>query len=512
MSELELPWLELTILCPIVAAIWIQRIRDRDRARRHSLMACTLTFAFAMAAWIDFSFLDALQDHDRWDLVARLVGRPLLVIDGLSAPLLPLVSLLYLLTVLATLGTKVRRISFGTLHFSQAILLATLSCVEPWPLIALLSLGTIPPAVELIRHRKSVRIYLLHMVLFVLMLVGGQLLLGNSEGSSTAFIAAVALLLGAVLVRSGIVPVHCWMTDLFEHATFGTSLLFVTPMVGAYAAMRLVLPIAPDWALRGIAVLSLATALYAAGMALVQRDARRFFCYIFLSHSSLVFVGLETATTIGLTGALCVWLAVALSMTGFGLTLRSLEARTGRLSLDTFHGLYEHTPGLAALFLVTGLASIGFPGTVGFIGAELLVDGAVQVYPLVGIAIVLAAALNGLAVLQTYFRVFTGTQHPASIDLQVRLPERVAVLVLTGLILGGGLYPQPGVASRYAVAAELVRLREERFGTAHPAQHATPPGVQALRPTGADPFPSSSPYTRRPAVPRPLEWTLDRRQ
>ena len=105
-------------------------------------------------------------------------------------------------------------------------------------------------------------------------------------------------------------------------------------------------------------------------------------------------------------------------MAGFGLTLRRVEARTGRLSLDKFHGLYEHTPGLAALFLITGLASIGFPGTVGFIGAELLVDGAVQVYPLVGIAVVVAAALNGLAVLHVYFRVFTGTRHFASIDLR----------------------------------------------------------------------------------------------
>ena len=61
------------------------------------------------------------------------------------------------------------------------------------------------------------------------------------------------LLLVAVLVRSGIVPLHCWMTDLFEHASFGTALLFVTPMVGAYAAVRLVLPLAPDWALHGMA-------------------------------------------------------------------------------------------------------------------------------------------------------------------------------------------------------------------------------------------------------------------
>jgi NADH:ubiquinone oxidoreductase subunit 4 (subunit M) len=482
MSELELPWIELMILCPIAAALWIQRLNDPDRARRHSLVACTLTFVFALGAWIDYSMLDGLEDHDRWDLVAQLVGRPLLVIDGLSAPLLPLVSLLYLLTVLATLGTKVRRLSYGALHMGQAIRLATFSCMETWPLIILLTVGIIPSAVELIRQRKSVRIYLLHMVLFVTMLIGGQLLLDGAALESTTYIVAVALLLGAVLVRSGIVPVHCWMTDLFEHASFGTALLYVTPMVGAYAAMRLVLPIAPDWALRGIAVLSLATALYAAGMALVQRDARRFFCYIFLSHSSLVFVGLETVTVIGLTGALCLWLAVALSMTGFGLTLRSLEARTGRLSLDTFHGLYEHTPGLASLFLVTGLASIGFPGTVGFIGAELLVDGAVQLYPLVGIAIVLAAALNGLAVLHIYFRVFTGTRHPASIDLQVRLPERIAVLVLTALIVGGGLYPQPGVASRYAVANQLVQSREERFGTPASPPHGAPQGVQALAP------------------------------
>src|SRR5690242_18991298 len=98
------------------------------------------------------------------------------------------------------------------------------------------------------------------------------------------------------------------MTDLFEHATFGTALLAVTPMIGAYGVMRMVLPIAPDWALRTIALVSLLTAVYAAGMALVQHEARRFFCYMFLSHSSLLLVGMESATPIGLTGALSVWL------------------------------------------------------------------------------------------------------------------------------------------------------------------------------------------------------------
>src|SRR4029078_1921206 len=164
---------------------------------------------------------------------------------------------------------------------------------------------------------------------------------------------AAVLLMAAVLIRSGIVPLHCWMTDLCELASLGTALLFVTPMVGAYAALRLVLPIAPDWVLRSIALLSLLTAVYAACMALVQHEARRFFCYVFLSHSSLVLVGLELATPIGLTGALCIWISVGLALTGFGLTLRAVESRSGRVSLADYHGLYDHAPMLATFFLLT---------------------------------------------------------------------------------------------------------------------------------------------------------------
>ena len=361
-------------------------------------------------------------------------------------------------------------------------MLATFSCVQPWIIIGLLAAGTVPPWIEIYTRRKPVLMYGLHMILFVILLIVGQSLMAFAGETPIPSIIGVALLMSAVLVRSGIVPVHCWMTDLFEHASFGTALLFVTPMVGAYAAIRLVLPIAPDWALHAIAILSLITALYAAGMALVQREARRFFCYLFLSHSSLVFVGLEMVTPVGLTGALLVWLSVTMSMAGFGLTLRAIESRTGRLSLDEFHGLYDNTPRLAALFLITGLASIGFPGTIGFVGADLLVDGAVQVYPLVGIAIVFAAALNGLAVLHAYFRIFTGTRHLASIDLRNPLAERIAVIILIVLVIGGGLYPQPGVTSRYNVAAELVKLRRERFGPEPAAVEGGAIGLKAYAP------------------------------
>jgi NADH-quinone oxidoreductase subunit M len=130
------------------------------------------------------------------------------------------------------------------------------------------------------------------------------------------------------------------------------------------------------------------------------------------------------------------------------------------VSLDHFQGLYDHAPGLAIGYLLTGLACVGFPGTVGFVGTELLVDGVVEQQPISGIAVVLACTLNGIAILRSYFRVFTGSQQQTSVSLSLRKREQVAVLSLATLILIGGIVPQPGISSRYRAAIRLLGQRE----------------------------------------------------
>ena len=463
MSELHFPWIEVAILIPLIGAAWVSRLRDPDLARKWSVAISGLALCCALGEWLDFDFIGAAESDDHWHLMTRLVGRELFEIDGLSAPLIPLAALLYFLTILATLRTKVQRFSFSWTLVSEALVLALFSCREPWGVIALLAAGTIPPYRELRARGRVTHVYVFHMALFVGLMVFGWACVESEGNRQVHSLWAIVPLLGAVLVRSGIAPFHCWMTDLFEQATFGTAILFATPIAGAYAAVRLVLPIAPDWVLQSIGLLSLVTAVYAASMALIQREARRFFCYLFLSNSALVLVGLEMVTPIGLTGALCVWLSSCLALSGFGLTLRALESRCGRLSLVNFQGHYEHTPNLAMCFVLTGLASVGFPGTFGFVGTELLVDGAVEAYPHVGIAVVLAAALNGIAIVQTYFRLFNGTRYVSSVSLKIRVRERYAVLALAGLILVGGLYPQPNISSRHAAAEVLLKHRREMF-------------------------------------------------
>jgi len=463
MNTLHFPFLEIAVVLPLFGAIATHFATRTDAAKQIAVMFATFSLAAAAAAWIDFYTLNAPMAQDSWDLLHRFTTLDVLVIDELSAPLLPLTALIYLVTLLTTQRTKAQRFSFTWTLVSLSIALATFSCRTPWCVITLLSIATLLPYFELRRREKPTGVFVVHMVTFVILMVIGQAIIGFEGDVKVHSMLAIIPLICAVLIRSGAVPMHCWMTDLFEHATLGTSILFLTPMAGAYAGLRLVVPIAPDWALRSIAVVSLVTAIYAVGMALIQKDTRRFFCYLMLSQSSLVLVGLEMSTPLGLTGALCVWLSIGLAMTGFGLIIRSLEARTGRLNLTDYHGLFDHVPSFAGFFLLMGLASVGFPGTIGFVSLELLIEGASQRGLVTGTVVVLASALCGIAIMHAYFRIFTGKHHRTSISLKSSNTERIAYLTLIGLIVIGGLVPQPGVATRYHAAVELLKHRNREL-------------------------------------------------
>lgn len=481
MNPLQLPWLEASIAAALVGAPFVSRLRNPDRAYRWGVAFIGVSFVCAFFAWLAFSAGIGPDQLRGWSVQPRLFGRIIFALDELSAPLVPTVALLHLLTALATSRTHMRRFSFSWSLAAEAIRLATFSCEEPWILIGLLAVSTVPPYIELRIRRRPTRVYAIHMALFVALLVLGWSAVeaGGGPSGPAPWWATIPLLL-AILIRCGTVPAHCWLTDWFEHASLGIALLYVVPLSGVYAAVRLLLPIAPGWVLSSIGFFSLATAVYAAGMATIQREARRFFAHLFLSHASLVLAGLELHTDLSLTGSLCLWFSVILSLGGFGLTLRALEARVGRLSLTDYHGLYGHSPTLAVCFLLTGLASVGFPATLGFISTELLVDSAVEVNPVVGIAVVAAAALNGIAVMRAYFLLFTGARHASTVSLGIGLRERVVVLTFSALILGGGFFPQPGVSSRQRAAEELLRDRSERPRMESRAIPGGPASIEAV--------------------------------
>lgn len=451
---LALPWLELAVVVPMLGALVVARLRARDRMAPEGIAFTALGFACALLAAV--AYADGVPTADRWDIQRQVFGSRVLTLDPVNAPLVPTVALLYLLTAVTIGRRSVRRFSFPWTLSALGLHVAAFGCTDPQVLVGLVVVASALPVLELLYHERPVRVYLLHMALSVGLLVAGWAMV---EAGSTW---GVPVLLAGVLIRSGVFPAHCWVTDWFEHATFGRALLFVAPLIGVYAALRLVVPVAPDWALKAIGLSALVTAVYAAGMATIQGEARRFFAFLFLSHASLVLVGLELDNKTSLTGSLRLWPSVVLSIGGLGLTLRALEARVGRLSLTRSHGLYDQSPALAVCFLLSGLASVGFPGTAGFVAAELMVNGADEVSPWVGVGVTVAAALNGIAVVRAYFLVFAGARHGASIPLGINWKERLAVLTLAALLIGAGLAPQSGAESGHRAAEHVLKDRAAR--------------------------------------------------
>jgi NADH-quinone oxidoreductase subunit M len=105
--ELHFPWLEFSIVIPMIGAVICGLMKDPVRAQRIAVVCGSLTLFCTTGEWLDFATLSTWEAHDHWDVIQWIFHRDFFVIDELSAPLLPVAALLYLMTMLSTLRTKV---------------------------------------------------------------------------------------------------------------------------------------------------------------------------------------------------------------------------------------------------------------------------------------------------------------------------------------------------------------------------------------------------------------------
>ena len=454
-------WLAALLAMPaIVAAASYLRL-DVERLRRMAVVSATvmLLAAFYVAVSPGFRTFSLRSAALTW----APAGEALVRLDRLSSALLPFTAALWLLTVAVTpraaldrgglrrtaLATLITLASFLT---ESAVVLFVLSVASVWVFVSALA-----------GHRYQRRLVATYLGASVVALGIGVFLLVCPGTRSPAFeTVAIVLIAIAALIRKGIVPFHAWLPEVFDRGRVGPAILFNAPQVGAYLTVVLIVPRASPELLRTIAALALGTAVYGAALALVQRSARRACGYLFMSQSALVMAGLDCTSTTALAGGLLVWLSSGLAFCGLARCVLVLEARRGRLDLTSYHGGYQRMPVLAACFLLMGLACTGFPGTIGFVGQELLVDGAVDVFPIMGFAVVVASALTGLAVLRMYFALFCGRPDPhRHFGIRIGLAQREAwtfgALMITLILFG--VLPGPIVSSRLAASEEVMRAR-----------------------------------------------------
>src|SRR5438876_1801046 len=216
-------------------------------------------------------------------------------------------------------------------------------------------------------------------------------------------------------VLAGIWPLHTWApTGHVAAPTAGSMLLAgIVMKLGSYAGLRVAINLFPHgfqmWS-KWIVLLSVLGIVYAAAVALRQRDLKFVIGYSSVSHMGFVLLGLGGATTLSVSGAvLQMFSHGVIAALLFAVAGRMIYGRTHTRELDVLAGLnLSHAlPFAAFTFVVASAASMGIPGFSGFAAEITILIGAWKTYPLAvwitGAGMVLVAAFTLRALKQSFF-------------------------------------------------------------------------------------------------------------
>jgi len=274
-------------------------------------------------------------------------------------------------------------------------------------------------------------------------------------------------------VISAVFPFHTWSPDGYGSAPTAASMLHagVLKSLGGYSILRVALPALPDGAkywLPMLVVLSLINMLYAALVALKQKDFKYVIAYSSVSHCGAILFGICTLQTAGLNGAVIQTLShgVVAAMT-FAL-VGTVYGKAHTRELSKLGGLSACMPVLGGLFVAAAMANVGLPSLSGFVGEFLIFLGAYRsgfqggfpIFQILFPVAILAIVLTAIYYLRLVQIVFYGPLKDPHFKEEVKDGTFIEILPIAFLLcvsLAVGLYPKPFVDLSNAAMAPLIQ-------------------------------------------------------
>jgi len=260
-------------------------------------------------------------------------------------------------------------------------------------------------------------------------------------------------------VLAGMWPLHTWApTGHVAAPTAGSMLLAgIVMKLGAYAGLRVAINIFPQgfhfWR-NWIAVLAVIGIVYAAAVALRQRDLKFVIGYSSVSHMGFVLLGFATANALGVSGAvLQMFSHGVIAALLFAVAGRMIYRRTHTRDLDRLSALQLNRvlPFAAFTFVIASAASMGIPGFSGFAAEITILIGAWKAFPLAvwitGIGMILVAAFTLRALVKSFFGDGPRQEERVAVEPDwseqqtISLPEKIGACLLMFATLAIGLYP-----------------------------------------------------------------------
>jgi NADH-quinone oxidoreductase subunit M len=254
--------------------------------------------------------------------------------------------------------------------------------------------------------------------------------------------------LASFAVKVPMWPVHTWLPDAHVEAPTAGSVILagVLLKMGAYGFLRFSLPMLPEASASFAPLmftLGVVAVIYTSLVALAQTDMKKLIAYSSVAHMGVVVIGIFTFNAQGIQGALFQMLSHGVVSAALFLCVGVIYDRMHTREIARYGGIAARMPAYAAVFMVFTMASVGLPGTAGFVGEFLVLVGAFKVNLWLALLGSLGMILGAAYMLYLYRRVVFGAltrdDLKAILDLSPREIAIFAPLVL--LTLWMGVYP-----------------------------------------------------------------------
>ncbi len=497
----DFPWLTFIILFPIVAALAIPLLPDKDgqTVKWYSLIVALIDFAAIAIAFCnhyDLSNPD-LQLVESYAWVPSLDLNWSVGADGLSMPLILLTGFITTLAILAAWPVTFKPKLFYFLMLAMYGGQIAVFAVQDMLLFFLVwELELVPVYLILSIWGGKKRLYAA--TKFILYTAGGSLFIlvaalamafyGDTVTFDMRAIAAKdyamnfqLLIYGGFLIAYGvklpIFPLHTWLPDAHGEATAPAHMLLagILLKMGGYALIRMnvgMLPEAHAQFAPILVILGVVNIVYAALTSFAQRNLKRKIAYSSISHMGFVLIGIASFNDLGMSGAMLQMISHGLIGASLFFMVGATYDRTHTLMLDEMGGVGQKMKKIFAMWTTCSLASLALPGMSGFV-AELMVfvglatsDAYSPTFRLV--AVTLAAVgviLTPIYLLSMLREILYGPENKELVESQVLVDaEPREVFIIASLlvpIIGIGVYPKLTTQIYDATTQQLnARLRE----------------------------------------------------
>src|SRR5579883_849672 len=277
-------------------------------------------------------------------------------------------------------------------------------------------------------------------------------------------------------------PVHTWLPDAHVEAPTAGSVILagVLLKMGGYGFIRFsfqMLPQASAELAPLMFTLSVVAVVYTAYVALAQEDMKKLIAYSSVAHMGIVTIGIFTFNVQGMQGALFTMLSHGIVSAALFLIVGVIYDRLHTREISRYGGLADNMPLYAFAFMVFALASVGLPGTSGFIGEFLVTIGALHVNFWLALLGGMGLILGPMYTLYLYRRVIFGRLTKLDLrSMRDLTPREVAIFApLLVITIWMGAYPTS--FSRFWDATVSDMIAQHRQAMAAPPA----PAVQLAR-------------------------------